>query len=136
MSSVRIAAIGAVLVLGTVAAVSVTRLRDDASHNVTPEEPSALIVPDDDAALMAGVCRRVFVDFTDQIARDAPAADVLRDLRETLALARAGADRGADSVLLLGGVGALIEGISSDDPAAADIAIRVLADECARVQAP
>lgn len=88
-------------------------------------------VPESTPELVAVVCRRIFTDFAAQIASDAPAHVVLADLERTLAIARRGADRDATVEPLAAGVGALRASLITDDPDAADIALRVLRTSCA-----
>lgn len=117
-------AAGAVVLLGGVSLV-VTADGGD------PPAVPAVAVPDTTAEVVAVVCRRILTDFAAQVRGDAPAEEVLSDLDRTLAIARAGADRDSAVEPLAAGVGALRESLATDDPAAADVALRVLRTACA-----
>lgn len=112
------------LLLGVVVVLSPARPR-------TPVPLTSQVdVPATTDEVRTVVCRRVLVDFADQIARDAPAAEVTGDLATTVAIARAGAARDPALLQLAGGVGALLESLDTDDPGAAAVAVRVVETAC------
>jgi len=75
-------------------------------------------------------CRWFEVDFPGHIAADAPADEVVGGLAQARSLADQAAAVDPAWVGLAGGLGALDEALRTDDPAAAEVAIRVLQTQC------
>ena len=84
------------------------------------------------AELAEQACAYVTQELPAQVARDAPAEEVLAGIDRTARLTRAAADRDAAYVPLASGVAALREALQHDDPDATDIALRVVVNQCAR----